>query len=69
MQKQKINEVKELFSFYRGLVLDVFEQELGESKNWQQVRSRLLKILSPDRGLEAKVIKTLLDGQEDEQVL
>ncbi|MBK8202397.1 MAG: hypothetical protein IPK68_08845 [Bdellovibrionales bacterium] len=68
MQKQKVTEVREVFSFYRGLILDLFEQELGDAKNWQFIRSRLLKILSPERGLEAKVLETILDGHKDEQV-
>lgn len=68
MQKQKVTEVREVFSFYRGLILDLFEQELGDAKNWQFIRSRLLKILSPERGLEAKVLETIMDGHKDEQV-
>jgi hypothetical protein len=69
MQKQKVQEVKEVFSFYRGLILDLFEQELGDAKNWQFIRSRLLKVLSPERGLEAKVVEILLDGRNDERIL
>lgn len=69
MQQQKVKEVKEVFSFYRGLILDLFEQELGDAKNWQFVRSRLLKVLSPERGLEAKVLETLLDERKDEPIL
>ncbi|WP_413612921.1 hypothetical protein [Bdellovibrio sp. HCB-110] len=49
-------QITETFCFYRGLIIDLFEQEVGTDKNWPFIRSRLLKILSPDRGLEAKII-------------
>ena len=66
LTKRKEQKIREVFSFYRGMVLDLFEQEVGDEKNWPFIRSRLLKILSPDRGLESKVFETILEGQEDE---
>jgi hypothetical protein len=50
-----------------GMILDLFEQEMGEEKDWPFIRSRLLKIPSPDRGLESKVFETLLEGQEEDE--
>jgi hypothetical protein len=60
MPNQKdIQQIQEVFSFYRSLTIELFEQELGEEKNWPFLRSRLLKIFSPERGLEAKVINII----------
>jgi hypothetical protein len=63
-QEQEVqqDQIKEVFSFYRGLILDLLEQEMGQSPNWPFIRSRLLKILSQDRGLEAKVMQLLKWG-------
>lgn len=48
----------ETIEFYRGLVLDSVELELGESPQWKRLRSRLLKILG-DRGLEGRINEIL----------
>lgn len=56
------NRIRETFGFYRGLILDLLEQELGDDKNWSFIRSRILKILSPDRGLEHKILE-ILEGK------
>ena len=69
LHKRQEQKIREVFSFYRGLILDLFEQEVGDGKNWPFIRSRLLKILSPDRGLESKVFETILEEQEDESFL
>lgn len=55
-EEETQQQITETFCFYRGLIIDLFEQEVGTDKNWPFIRSRLLKILSPDRGLEAKII-------------
>ncbi len=68
LSKRKEQKLREVFSFYRGLILDIFEQEVGDEKKWPFMRSRLLKILSPDRGLESKVFETMLEGNDDEQI-
>lgn len=52
-------QAQEVFGFYRGLILDLLEQELGEQKNWNFIRSRILKILSQDRGLEFKILEII----------
>lgn len=52
-------KIKEVFSFYRGLILDLLEQELGDQKNWNFIRARILKILSQDRGLEFKILEII----------
>jgi hypothetical protein len=67
LTKKKSEKIREIFSFYRGMILDTCEQEIGEGKNWPFVRSRLLKVLSPDRGLESKVFEIILEGQDHEQ--
>ncbi|QLY25691.1 hypothetical protein [Bdellovibrio sp. KM01] len=55
-EEETQKQITETFCFYRGLIMDLFEQEIGSDKKWPFIRSRLLKILSPDRGLEAKII-------------
>jgi hypothetical protein len=55
-EEEAQQQIKETFSFYRGFIIDLFEQEVGNERNWPFIRSKLLKILSPDRGLEAKII-------------
>ena len=52
-------QIQETFSFYRGLIMDLLEQDYGTQTNWQFVRNRLLKILSANRGLEGKIIEIL----------
>ncbi len=56
----KSREIFETVNFYRGLILDLIEQELSESKNWSYVRSRLLKALG-DKGLEGR-LRSILEG-------
>lgn len=48
----------EILDFYRGLVLDTVEQELGGDGNWQFVRARLLKAFG-DRGLAGRIRELL----------
>ncbi len=69
LTKRKEQKIREVFGFYRGMILDLFENELGEEKKWPFIRSRLLKILSPERGLESKVFETMMEGLGDEQHL
>jgi len=47
-------------AYYRGLILDSVEQEIGDSPRWKLLRSRLLKYLG-ERGLEAQ-IKEITSG-------
>ena len=62
IQKERIEgQLLEVVDFYRGLILDIVEQELGCTDNWTFVRSRLLKTLG-DRGLVGK-IKELLSKE------
>lgn len=46
--------LSEVIDFYRGLILDAVEQELGAEPNWPFLRGRLLKSMG-DRGLAGKV--------------
>jgi hypothetical protein len=62
LQENSEEQLREVFSFYRGLILDLLEQEMGNSPNWPFLRSRVLKILSQDRGLEAKVMQVMKWG-------
>lgn len=64
--QRKAKKIKEVFELYRGFILDAAEQEVGESKKWSYLRSRLLRLLSPDRGLESKVIEVVLTGEDDD---
>lgn len=50
----KSREVFETLGFYRGIILDLIEQELSEQKNWPYVRSRLLRALG-EKGLEGRL--------------
>jgi hypothetical protein len=43
-QTKQLRELLEMLGFYRGMVLDACEQELGDSQRWEFLRSRLLKI-------------------------
>ncbi len=43
---------------YRSFIIDPIEQELGKSKNWNYIRSRLLKALG-DRGLAGRIREVL----------
>ncbi len=54
-------KIKEVFSLYRGLILDALEQELFDYKNWSYLRARMLKLISSDRGLEFKINEVLED--------
>ena len=47
-------QLLDALSYYRGLILDATEQEMGDSPRWKLLRSRLLKYLG-ERGLEAKI--------------
>lgn len=47
-------KVVESISYYGGLTLDLFEAQLGHTKEWPFIRSRLLKIFG-DRGLKGRV--------------
>lgn len=44
--------------FYRGLILDSVEQELGDGDTWTFTRGRLLKALG-DRGLTGRIREIL----------
>ena len=46
--------LEEVVDFYRGLILDMVEQELGAGDNWPFMRGRLLKALG-DRGLVGRL--------------
>lgn len=46
--------ILEVVDQYRSMILDPCEQELGGSKNWKYLRSRLLKCLG-DRGLAGRI--------------
>jgi len=48
------NEVLESVAYFAGLTLDVFEAQMGHTKEWPFIRSRLLKIFG-DRGLKGRV--------------
>ncbi len=48
-------DILDAIGFYRGLVLDSVEQEMGlNDERWKFVRGRLLKCFG-DRGLQGKV--------------
>jgi hypothetical protein len=70
MQYCPNNEIQtrilEIMDFYRGVILDAVEQEIGESCQWPFLRSRLLKALG-DRGLVGKVLAELDKYVESER--
>ena len=57
--KQKQQLLHEIFNDHRGLLLDFIKQQVTDVDKWPHVRSRILKILSSERGLEAKVTEFL----------
>jgi hypothetical protein len=58
LRLERFNKVIEL---YRGMILDVVEQECGDSPRWQFIRNRLLRFLGQS-GLHGKI--TLLLEEE-----
>jgi hypothetical protein len=48
----------EMIAFYRGLVLDACEADMGNSPNWKFLRSRLLKLFG-EKGMEQKVLQIM----------
>ncbi len=68
IQKDRIERgLLESLDFYRGLVLDSVEQELGGTEKWPYLRGRLLKALG-DRGLAGRIREILnieLNKQEN----
>ena len=54
----------EVLDFYRGLILDMIEQELGGTDNWPFLRGRLLKALG-DRGLVGRMTEVIEDSFGD----
>ncbi|OFZ20065.1 MAG: hypothetical protein A2X94_09125 [Bdellovibrionales bacterium GWB1_55_8] len=52
------SKLLEIIDFYRSIILDMVEQEIGTSPNWKFTRSRLLKALG-DRGLAGRVREVL----------
>jgi hypothetical protein len=58
-QKERlIQQFLDAVGFYRGLNLDLAEQELGTSDNWSFVRGRLLKLWG-DRGLSGRITEII----------
>lgn len=59
---KQLDLLLEMIGFYRGLVLDSCEQELGDSPRWEFLRSRLLKLFG-QRGMEQKVISIMTNEE------
>jgi hypothetical protein len=58
-QKNRLEDrLLEVIDFYRGMILDMTEQELAGTDNWSFLRSRLLKAMG-DRGLVGRVREVL----------
>ena len=55
-QLNQSDQIQEALSRYRSLILDVCEQEMGDSPRWKFLRPRLLKYLG-SRGLENELVK------------
>ena len=60
----KLKQVVETVDFYRGIILDIAEQEWGESPHWSHLRSRLLKAFG-ERGLQGRITAILSDANRD----
>jgi len=60
MNQTTKDRIRGTFDLYRGFILAVCEQQYGDTDNWPFVRSNLLKLLSDQRGLEAKITEILL---------
>lgn len=56
----KKTQTAEIMRTYQGLILDVLEQNFGEHKSWQGVRSRVLRLLG-DNGLSKRVQELVED--------
>ncbi len=58
LQKTTVSQLErqllEVIDLYRSMIIDPIEQEMGDSPNWQYIRSRLLKALG-DRGLSGRI--------------
>ena len=53
-KSQLERQLLEVVDLYRSMIIDPIEQEMGDSPNWQYIRSRLLKALG-DRGLSGRI--------------
>jgi hypothetical protein len=60
-QDENHKQLKDIMAHYRALLMDEFHLELGETPRWKQIRTRVLRLLSPDRGLEMR-LRDLIDG-------
>ena len=58
MSHQEIQQLEEhtveAIDYYRGILLDLWEQKLGGSSHWDDHRNRVLKALG-DRGLQGRI--------------
>ncbi len=58
-QKQRLERhLIETVDYYRGLCLDLAEQQFGGTDEWPFVRARLLKLWG-DRGLTGRLIEVI----------
>lgn len=62
-----LEQLLESVNFYRGVVLDSVEQELGDTPNWKFMRTRILRAFG-DRGLEGRICR-ILEGTHNENIL
>ena len=59
IQRERLERgLRDTVDFYRGLILDMVEQENGGSSSWSFLRGRLLKALG-DRGLSGRITEVL----------
>lgn len=62
----KEDQVIEAISFYRSMILDVVEIQIGDTPCWQSTRGKFLRALG-DRGLEGR-IREILNLPKREQL-
>lgn len=55
---------REIIGFYRGLVLDGIEAEIGEEPSWKYIRGRVLKAFG-ESGLEGKIVALIKNNQTE----
>ncbi len=63
-KSMELERALQIVDYYRSIVMDIVEQELGSASNWQFLRGRLLNALG-DKGLSGRLrelLATEFDG-------
>lgn len=65
--KRKIQEIQEVFYLHRKWIIEACERAVDKQKKWESLRKEILRYLSPDRGLEQKVLEIFCEGEGEDE--